>query len=60
VALLTPAQEAALHELGVEEKQRTDWVFDVKRLRAQKEREIKNKETVVGGTTSRPKRAARR
>ncbi|KAJ7706962.1 hypothetical protein B0H17DRAFT_1325715 [Mycena rosella] len=61
VALLSEVEEMRLHKLGEEEKRRTDWVFDVKRLRAQKEREINKKiETVVvGGTASRPKRALR-
>ncbi|KAJ6622865.1 hypothetical protein B0H10DRAFT_1944195 [Mycena sp. CBHHK59/15] len=59
VALLSPEEERALHELGQEKKKETDWVFDVKRLRAQKEREIRNSEMVVGGTASRPKKVSR-
>ncbi|KAJ7735294.1 hypothetical protein DFH07DRAFT_944577 [Mycena maculata] len=59
VALLTPARESDLNERGRREKARTDWVFDVKRLRAQKERELQKSETIVGGTTSRPKKGRR-
>ncbi|KAJ7080370.1 hypothetical protein B0H15DRAFT_787270 [Mycena belliarum] len=65
VELLDEEEEARLHALGLEEKRRTDWVFDVKRMRAQKERELRNAgdrntEEVVGGTVSRPRRAAKR
>ncbi|KAJ7216975.1 hypothetical protein GGX14DRAFT_517709 [Mycena pura] len=63
MALLDEGEERRLHDLGTAEKKKTDWVFDVKRLRAAKERELVNEErkrqTVVG-STSRPKRASRR
>jgi hypothetical protein len=60
LALLSPEEEAELHELGAQERRKTDWVFDVRRLREKKEVELRNRETVVGGTTSRPKKALRR
>ncbi|KAJ6531586.1 hypothetical protein DFH09DRAFT_1326350 [Mycena vulgaris] len=60
VALLASEDEERLHKLGEEEKTRSDWVFDVQRLRMQKEREIKKEEVVVGGTASRPRKALRR
>ncbi|KAJ7154260.1 hypothetical protein C8R46DRAFT_448088 [Mycena filopes] len=60
VALLSGPNEAALHVIGAEEKETRDWVFDVKRLRAQKEGELAKEETVVGGTASRPKKARKR
>ncbi|KAJ7461598.1 hypothetical protein FB451DRAFT_486214 [Mycena latifolia] len=56
VALQSEEEEKRLHVLGEEEKRRTDWVFDIKRMRAQKEREINKTVKVVGGTASRPKK----
>ncbi|KAJ7481118.1 hypothetical protein B0H11DRAFT_2024308 [Mycena galericulata] len=59
VALLSPKREKELNRQGQEERRKTDWVFDVKRLRAQKEKELARSETVVGGTASRPKKGRR-
>ncbi|KAJ7137846.1 hypothetical protein C8R44DRAFT_766341 [Mycena epipterygia] len=61
VGLLSPERELELHKLGAAERKKTDWVFDAKRLRETKERELeRNTETVTGGTASRPKRVLRR
>ncbi|KAJ7685637.1 hypothetical protein DFH06DRAFT_969699 [Mycena polygramma] len=43
MALLSDDEEETIHQFGVEELHQTDWVFDVKRLRARKETELKNK-----------------
>ncbi|KAJ6490697.1 hypothetical protein C8R47DRAFT_976944 [Mycena vitilis] len=43
VALLSDDEEEEIHQFGVEELRQTDWVFDVSRLRARKETELKNK-----------------
>ncbi|KAJ6531170.1 hypothetical protein B0H19DRAFT_1040567 [Mycena capillaripes] len=63
VTLLPEAEEAALHELGSHQMRLTDWVFDVQRMRKLKEEQLqkeRSKDTVVGGTVSRPKKALRR
>ncbi|KAJ7029330.1 hypothetical protein C8F04DRAFT_1116589 [Mycena alexandri] len=60
VALLPAPQEAALHALGAADKELRDWVFDVKRMRKQKETELAREERVIGGTASRPIKARRR
>ncbi|KAJ7811592.1 hypothetical protein B0H14DRAFT_2859436 [Mycena olivaceomarginata] len=45
--------------LGETARSKNDWVFDVKRMRKLKEAELKNREVVVGGTSSRPKKGFR-
>ncbi|KAJ7264951.1 hypothetical protein B0H12DRAFT_1101557 [Mycena haematopus] len=59
VELLSEQEEAELHEFGEQERSKTDWVFDVNRMRERKETELRKREIVVGGTTSRPKKVLR-
>lgn len=59
VELLSDEEEEALHALGETARSKNDWVFDVKRMRKLKEAELKNREVVVGGTSSRPKKGFR-
>ncbi|KAJ7766701.1 hypothetical protein B0H16DRAFT_1882733 [Mycena metata] len=56
VALLPAPQEAALHTLGAADKEIRDWVFDVLRMRKQKESELEKEKKVIGGTASRPRK----
>ncbi|KAJ7143064.1 hypothetical protein C8R43DRAFT_891891 [Mycena crocata] len=56
VALLSPEEELELHTIGKEEKRKTDWVFDVKRMRTQKEKELGKGDKSAGGSKSRPRR----
>jgi hypothetical protein len=55
--LLSDAEEEALHKVGEEMLQKTDWVYDTMRMRESRLRVLMKgsaPETPVGGTRSRP------
>ncbi|KAJ7633114.1 hypothetical protein FB45DRAFT_914402 [Roridomyces roridus] len=60
VALLALEEEARLNAVGVAERAKTDWVFDVRRLRAQKEKEMGLMKEVEEVSTSRRGRTRNR